>query len=33
VRFDMYQYYVREKCHFLGMPEDEIARIPALAEG
>jgi hypothetical protein len=30
VSFEMYQYYVREKCHFLGMPEAEIARIPGL---
>jgi uroporphyrinogen decarboxylase len=31
VAFDMYQYYIREKCHFLGMPAEEIARIPGLS--
>lgn len=31
VSFEMYQYYTREKCHFLGMSEKEIERIPGLA--
>jgi hypothetical protein len=31
VRFEMYQYYTREKCHFLGMPQDEIEQIPGLS--
>ncbi|MBN1640833.1 MAG: hypothetical protein JXA09_06335 [Anaerolineae bacterium] len=31
VQFEMYQYYTREKCAFLGWPADEIARIPGLA--
>ena len=31
VSFEMYQYYIREKCHFIGMPPDEIEQIPALA--
>lgn len=31
VRFDMYQYYIREKCHFLGMRRDEIEQIPGLS--
>jgi hypothetical protein len=31
VSYDMYQYYVREKCHFLGMPEEKIRQIPAFA--
>ena len=30
VSFEMYQYYIREKCHFLGMPDGEIDRIPGL---
>ncbi|MBI3991392.1 MAG: hypothetical protein HY350_04500 [Candidatus Omnitrophica bacterium] len=30
VAFGMYQYYIWEKCHMLGMPEGEIRRIPAL---
>ncbi|HUT19071.1 MAG TPA: uroporphyrinogen decarboxylase family protein [Anaerolineae bacterium] len=30
VAFEMYQYYVREKLHFLGWPKDEIERIPGL---
>ena len=30
VSFEMYQYYIREKCHFLGMSKDEIDRIPGL---
>jgi hypothetical protein len=31
VSFEMYQYYIREKCHFIGMPKGEIERIPGLA--
>jgi uroporphyrinogen decarboxylase len=31
VRFEMYQYYIREKCHFLGMPREEIEQIVGLA--
>ena len=31
VSFDMYQYYIREKCPFLGLPQDEIDQIPGLA--
>jgi uroporphyrinogen decarboxylase len=31
VSFEMYQYYIREKCHFLGMSDREIAQIPALS--
>ncbi|MBN1580580.1 MAG: hypothetical protein JXA89_07740 [Anaerolineae bacterium] len=31
VDFEMYQYYIREKCAFLGMSEKEIAQIPSLA--
>jgi hypothetical protein len=31
VSFEMYQYYIREKCHFLGMPKDEIEQIPGLS--
>ena len=30
VSFEMYQYYIREKCHFLGMGGEEIDRIPGL---
>ena len=30
VSFEMYQYYIREKCQFLGMGEEEIDRIPGL---
>ena len=30
VHFKMYQYYIWEKCHMLGMPEEEIRNIPAL---
>jgi uroporphyrinogen decarboxylase len=30
VSFEMYQYYIREKCHFLGMPQDEIETVPGL---
>nr|MBC8444666.1 hypothetical protein [Chloroflexota bacterium] len=30
VQFEMYRYYTKEKCHLLGMSEDEIAQIPAL---
>ena len=31
VQFEMYQYYIREKCAFLGWPQDEIDQIPGLA--
>jgi hypothetical protein len=31
VSFGMYQYYIREKCHFIGMSEQEIAQIPGLS--
>ena len=31
VSFEMYQYYIREKCHFIGMSKEEIEQIPALA--
>jgi uroporphyrinogen decarboxylase len=31
VSFEMYQYYIREKCHFIGMPKEEIEQIPGLA--
>ena len=31
VSFEMYQYYIREKCHFLGMAKEEIEQIPGLA--
>lgn len=31
VSFEMYQYYIREKCHFLGMSREEIEQIPGLA--
>ncbi len=31
VDFEMYKYYIREKCHFLGMPEEQIAQIPAFS--
>jgi len=31
VQFEMYQYYIREKCAFLGWPLDEIDQIPRLA--
>ncbi|MDP6775383.1 MAG: uroporphyrinogen decarboxylase family protein [Candidatus Latescibacteria bacterium] len=30
VSFEIYQYYIREKCHFLGMGKEEIGRIPGL---
>jgi uroporphyrinogen decarboxylase len=30
VAFEMYQYYIREKCHFLGMPKEDIDRIAGL---
>jgi len=30
VSFEMYQYYIREKCHFLGMSRDEVEQIPGL---
>ena len=30
VSFEMYQYYIREKCHFLGMSKEEIEQIPGL---
>jgi len=32
VRFELYQYYIKEKCHFLGMSDHEIRQIPGLAE-
>ena len=31
VDFEMYWYYIREKCAFLGMSEKEVAQIPGLA--
>lgn len=31
VSFEMYRYYVREKCAFLGWSEEKIAQIPGLA--
>jgi uroporphyrinogen decarboxylase len=31
VQFELYQYYIWEKCHFLGMPGHEIREIPGLA--
>jgi len=31
VSFEIYQYYVREKCHFLGMAKEEIEQIPGLS--
>ena len=31
VSFEMYQYYIREKCHLLGMPKEQIEQIPGLA--
>jgi len=31
VDFEMYRYYVWEKCHFLGMSKEEIEQIPGLA--
>ena len=30
VDFEMYRYYIREKCHFLGMSKEEMQCIPAL---
>ncbi|MHB1294063.1 MAG: uroporphyrinogen decarboxylase/cobalamine-independent methonine synthase family protein [Anaerolineae bacterium] len=30
VPFDLYCYYIWEKCHMLGWPEDRIAEFPAL---
>jgi hypothetical protein len=30
VAFGMYQYYIREKLHFLGWPKEEIERVPGL---
>ena len=30
VQFEMYQYYIREKCAFLGWPQEEIDQIPGL---
>ncbi len=30
VQFEMYQYYIKEKCHFLGMADDEIDQIRGL---
>ena len=33
VAFEMYQYYIREKLHFLGWPQDEIEQIPGLQTG
>ena len=32
VSFEMYQYYIREKCHFLGMSKEEIEQIQGLQE-
>ena len=31
VSFQMYQYYIREKCHFLGIPDEQIEAIPGLS--
>jgi hypothetical protein len=31
IDFEMYRYYVWEKCHFLGMSKEEIEQIPGLA--
>ena len=31
VSFEMYRYYIREKCHFLGMSKEETEQIPGLA--
>jgi uroporphyrinogen decarboxylase len=31
VQFEMYRYYIREKCHMLGMTEEEIGQIQGLA--
>ena len=31
VQFELYQYYIKEKCHFLGMPEHDVRQIPGLA--
>ena len=31
VQFEMYQYYIREKCAFLGWPQEKIDQIPGLA--
>jgi len=28
VSFEMYRYYIREKCHFLGMSQEELEQIP-----
>ena len=30
VSFELYRYYMWEKCHFLGMSEEEISHIPGL---
>ena len=30
VAFEMYQYYIREKLHFLGWAKDEVEQIPGL---
>jgi len=30
VSFEMYQYYIKEKCYFLGMPKEEIEKIEGL---
>ena len=30
VDFDLYRYYIREKCCFIGMSAEETAAIPAL---
>jgi uroporphyrinogen decarboxylase len=30
VQFEMYQYYIHEKCHMLGLPKEEIEQIPGL---
>jgi uroporphyrinogen decarboxylase len=32
VDYELYRYYIREKCAFLGMPEKEIAQIPAFRQ-
>ena len=30
IPFEMYQYYIREKCHFLGMWKEEMEGIPGI---
>jgi len=32
VRYDLYCYYVWEKCHLLGMPKEKIRNIPAFRD-